>query len=127
MERLRWRPVRSAATRLHSFCQRSAYSVLLSSALEIAREPLPGKTKAEKETLLAAELPGFLTEPLDQLFARANKHRETRHAITKIPTLAPHPAMQPNEYMDYFRDVDAVIRSVICRRLGLETIRIAPS
>lgn len=99
-----------------------AYSVLMSVCLEIARELVPGATKAEKDSLLSEALGGTLSQSLDDLSAKANTYRETRHTITRRPVLALHPSMPVDEQRAYLNDVDSVIRFVICTALGIDAI-----
>jgi hypothetical protein len=96
--------------------------VLLAKALEIVREMLPGRTDAQRERALPDGIREAMTQDLHSLFWRSNSRRETRHPITRVPTLALHPAMEAKEHAAFLKDADTVIRAVACTRLGMGVV-----
>lgn len=99
----------------------------LAKPLEIVRELLPGKNDKARERSLPAEVRSALTHPLSWLYEVSNERRETRHPVKKRGGLVLHPELRPEEYQDFLRDADLVIRSVISTALGLDVIRVADS
>ena len=102
-------------------------SFRLAKALEIVRELLPGEDDKARERSLPPDVRSALTHPLSWLYEVSNKRRETRHPITKTGGLALHPELKPEEYQEFLRDADLVIRYAIGDALGLDVIRVADS
>lgn len=102
-----------------------AFTVLLSTGLELALELLPGASKAEKDALIVAEAGDIKSSSLSALWRSANSRRQTRHSIAKGTVPALHPKMDPSEREAYIADVDAVIRFVLCRSLGLDFVAVS--
>jgi hypothetical protein len=97
---------------------------LFAKGLEMVREMLPGADDVAKEAALHPDVRQSLTQSPHWLFGIANTRRNTRHPITKKPTTALHPAMTGQETLDYLRNADAVIRGVVCERLGLPFVAV---
>lgn len=97
---------------------------LFAKGMEIVRKMLPGTDDLAKEAALHPDVRQSLTQSLHWLYEIANTRRNTRHPITKNPTLALHPAMTGREILDYLRNADSVIRGVVCERLGLPFVAV---
>lgn len=102
-------------------------SFRLAKALEIVRELLPGEDDKSRERSLPPDVRSALTHPLSWLYEVSNKRLETRHPITKSGGLSLLPELKPEEYQEFLRDADLVIRFVIGDALGLDVIRVADS
>lgn len=103
----------------------SVRPLLMSKALEIVREILPGKTDKQKELALPQELKNHKETSLGKLYELSNKRLDTRHPLTKKPSVALYNAMEGKEYQDFIEDSDCVIRAVICAELNLPYIKIS--
>lgn len=102
-----------------------AFTVLLSTAFELAMALLPGATKAEKNALMVSEAGQVCSATLTGLWRVANTRRQTRHAVAHRDSPMLHPAMDATERDAYIADVDAVIRFVLCRGLGLDFVAVS--
>jgi hypothetical protein len=94
------------------------HHLLLAKALEIARELLPGASNIAKAAALPVYVRDRLKRPFAWLFEASNMRRQTRHPITKLPSLELHPSFEPDEERDFSHDADIVLRYVAVKRLN---------
>lgn len=97
---------------------------LLCKALEIVRAVLPGKDDQAKGRALPQELRDRMIGSFHALFGLANTRFETRHAVARKSGTKLHPRMSREEGTQLLFDGDAVVRSVVCSRLGIEYVGI---
>jgi hypothetical protein len=96
--------------------------LLLAQGLEIARELLPGPDANAKQNVLPSAVQKALKRGLNWLFEASHRRRQTRHSITKVPTLGLHPPLDESEERDFIHDSLLVLQAVAAARLGLPLV-----
>lgn len=98
--------------------------LLFCKALEIVRALLPGRTDAQKQNALPADVRHHLRGNFHELFSLANNRLETRHAVGNKRGPALHPMLSRQERDQLLLDGDAIIRGIVCAKLGIPYVRL---
>jgi hypothetical protein len=101
---------------------RSHPELILSKALEIVR-----KNKSMSEQVsgeMPTEVRSALSLKIDDLYRISNTRRETRHVLLNDSSL--HPSIhEREEWKEFCESADLLVRFVISKQLGLETVILA--
>lgn len=103
---------------------RDGHFFLLAKALEIIRQLLPGRTDKHRQKGLPPSVQNLLTKDLHWFFDIANTRLNTRHPIARslVPTL--NPAMTGQETITFLRESEAIVRGIVCGRLGVGPVSV---
>lgn len=111
---------------LHFFSHKveDSYSsfFFLAKALELVRALLPGKNDQHKEEHLPDIVRQNLMTSLHHIIGLANSRYEIRHIVEDNKTGSLHKRMNNTEITVYKHDSDLIIRSVVCKELGIPLI-----
>lgn len=94
---------------------------LLAKLLELVAALLPGRTMAQKQSVLGADYVQLLRHSMNWLAQISNTRLDLRHAVaSKDPTTVLHPKLTSEERQDFVHDADIVVRAVVALRLGID-------